>query len=59
VWDGVSGEGIVCHGSVCHHKAIEDNEILTEVDPIDNLHPKYNECIEKGSFTAMPGDKLH
>ena len=62
VWDGISGEGVVCHGSMCHNNQLEEDEVRFEVkniDPIDNRHPKYNFCIEAGSFTAMPMDKLH
>lgn len=61
-WDGVRGEGIVFHGSVCHNKTLEDGEIriqVTDVHPINNRHPKYNVRIEAGSFTAMPVQKLY
>jgi len=42
--------------------AVFDNEvriIVYDVDPKENLHPKYNVCIEKGAFTAMPLNKLY
>ena len=55
------GEGIVCHGSVCHNETLDDDEIriqVTDVQPIHNRHPKYTVRIEAGSFTAIPENKL-
>ena len=62
IWDTISGEEIVCHGPTCHHKNLSPEEVRLEVldvDPEDNTHPIYNVTIEKGSYTAIPYDKLH
>ena len=62
VWDKISGEGVVCHGPRCHNNILSPDEVriqVLDVDPKDNLHPKYDEPIEAGSFTAIPMDKIH
>jgi len=58
----ISGEGIVTQGTTCHNIKMKPTEVkieVTDVHPIECVHPIYNYPIEKGSFIAVPAGKLH
>ena len=62
IWNDINGEGIVCHGSMCHNNELQANEVrlqVLDIDPAEGVHPVYKVPIEKGSFMAIPCDKLH
>ena len=57
----MSGEGIVCHGTICHNIKLQADEVklqVTDVDPPESMHPVYKVPVEKGSYTAIPCEKL-
>ena len=58
----MSGEGIVCHGTTYHNNKLRADEVrlqVIDVHPPENTHPVYKVPVKKGSFTAIPCDKLH
>ena len=51
----------MCHGSTCHNIKLKPNEVriqVTDVDAEESIHPIHKHPIEKGSFMAVPADKL-
>ena len=47
---------------MCHNNKLQANEVrlqVLDIDTAESEHPVYNVPIEKGSFTAIPCDKLH